>query len=186
MVARIPLTPPDLFGVVEKDIYRSNVPSQENIGFLETLKLRSVILISGTKPTATLQSFVDDEGIVLYDVATGSWQEEHDWRPIPESVVKDSLELALRVENYPTVIMCSEGTNRTGVVVGILRRIQRWSFNSTISEYRAFCGRKYRPIDEHFIELFDTDLITIPKPPPAWLSSRIAVLNEVRKVPVIL
>lgn len=184
MVTRTLLTPPDLFGTVEMGIYRSNVPSQENISFLESLKLNSVILVSGTKPTATLQNFVKDENIILYDIASNCWQEDHDWRPIPESVVKDAIELALRTENYPAIIMCNEGTNRTNIVVGVLRRLQRWSFNATIAEYRAFCGRKYRPIDEHFIELFDIDLITIPKSPPSWLSSRTAVLNETRKIPI--
>jgi tyrosine-protein phosphatase OCA1 len=56
-----------------------------------------------------------------------------------------------------------------GAVVGCLRKIQQWHLSSIFEEYRRFAGSKVRLQNEQFIELFDTDLVTIPPNPPAWL-----------------
>lgn len=56
-----------------------------------------------------------------------------------------------------------------GAVVGCLRKIQQWHLSSIFEEYRRFAGSKVRLQNEQFIELFDTDLVTIPANPPSWL-----------------
>jgi tyrosine-protein phosphatase OCA1 len=56
-----------------------------------------------------------------------------------------------------------------GAVVGCLRKIQGWHLSSIFEEYRRFAGSKVRLQNEQFIELFDTDLVTIPVNPPPWL-----------------
>jgi hypothetical protein len=50
----------------------------------------------------------------------------------------------------------------TGVIVGCLRRIQKWSMISIYEEYRRFASVKLQlqlPV-EQFIELFDVDVFT--------------------------
>nr|DAD25359.1 TPA_asm: hypothetical protein HUJ06_026823 [Nelumbo nucifera] len=39
------LVPPSNFAMVERGIYRSGFPTQSNFGFLETLNLRSIMLV---------------------------------------------------------------------------------------------------------------------------------------------
>ena len=56
-----------------------------------------------------------------------------------------------------------------GAVVGCLRKIQGWHLSSIFEEYRRFAGSKVRLQNEQFIELFDTDLVTIPANPPSWV-----------------
>jgi tyrosine-protein phosphatase OCA1 len=56
-----------------------------------------------------------------------------------------------------------------GAVVGCLRKIQQWHLSSIFEEYRRFAGSKVRLQNEQFIELFDTDLVSIPPNPPAWI-----------------
>lgn len=53
--------------------------------------------------------------------------------------------------------------------MGCLRKIQQWHLSSIFEEYRRFAGSKVRLQNEQFIELFDTDLVTIPANPPSWL-----------------
>lgn len=52
----------------------------------------------------------------------------------------------------------------TGVIVGCLRKLQRWSFLSIFEEYRRFAGQQYvqqHQQHEQFVELFDTDLVLL-------------------------
>lgn len=50
---------------------------------------------------------------------------------------------------------CNKGKHRTGVLVGCVRKVQRWSLTSIFDEYRRFAGNKVRLLDQQFIELFD-------------------------------
>ncbi len=55
-------------------------------------------------------------------------------------------------------------------MVGCLRKLQRWNLASIFEEYtRHACG-KVRLMNEQFVELFDTDLVSVPsKHKPGWL-----------------
>ncbi|KAK0555067.1 hypothetical protein OC861_004413 [Tilletia horrida] len=81
---------------------------------------------------------------------------------ISERMVKDGLELILDKQNHPVMIMDTSGIQETGVLVGCLRRMQRWDFASIVVEYRSFAGARSRVVNERFIEMFDTDLTTLP------------------------
>lgn len=76
----------------------------------------------------------------------------------------------LDIKLRPLVIMCETGIHLTGMIVGCLRRIQGWNFGSVIAEHRAMAastvhGRsvKIKSSTEQFVELFDTDLVTLPR-----------------------
>jgi len=86
------------------------------------------------------------------------------------------LQLVLDPVNYPVLVMCTSGIHQTGTFVGCLRKLQRWNFNAIIVEYRAFAGSKSRYMNEQFIELFDTDLVTLPKSLPAWFTYNLQLL----------
>jgi tyrosine-protein phosphatase OCA1 len=77
-----------------------------------------------------------------------------------ESIIKESLQILLNSQNYPVLINCKLGKYLTGVVVGCLRKYQRWAFASIFEEYRRFAGSKMHQQHEQFIELFDTDLVS--------------------------
>lgn len=102
------------------------------------------------------------------------------WKPVSEELVKETLELILNVQNHPLMIMDSSGLNETGTVVGCLRRIQGWNLSSIIEEYRRFAGSKAKNVNELFIELFDTDLVTLPEPGniPEWYSVSVGMCKE--------
>ncbi|KAK0540078.1 hypothetical protein OC842_000652 [Tilletia horrida] len=81
---------------------------------------------------------------------------------ISERMVKDGLEIILDKKNHPVMIMDTSGIQETGVLVGCLRRMQRWDFASILVEYRSFAGTRSRTVNERFIEMFDTDLTNLP------------------------
>ena len=57
-----------------------------------------------------------------------------------------------------------------------MRKLQRWNFNSIITEYRSFAGARSRYNNEQFIELFDLDLVTLPPHLPTWFIEQRAMM----------
>ncbi|KAJ3306247.1 hypothetical protein HDV03_000167 [Kappamyces sp. JEL0829] len=98
------------------------------------------------------------------------------WRPVSDEVIKEGLQIALNADTYPLLICCTSGVFETGVLVGCLRKLQGWNFNSIVVEYRydavphdrSWAGSKCKYGVEQFIELFDTDLVTMPQTLPSW------------------
>ena len=53
------------------------------------------------------------------------------WSPMAEEHVLDALHQILDTErNYPLCLMDSVGRNRVGIVVGCLRKLQRWNLKT--------------------------------------------------------
>lgn len=146
--------PPLNFGMVMTRIYRSGLADPINLPFLETLQLRTVILLTPDDPPVKLQSWLTDQQITLVHLQVQS----NAWDTITEDIVLQALKV-LREENEPVLIMCREGRHRTGTVVGCWRKLQKWSLTAIFEEYRRFAGPKVRVLSEQFIELFDVELV---------------------------
>ncbi|CAD6985024.1 unnamed protein product [Tilletia controversa] len=99
---------------------------------------------------------------------------------ISERMVKDGLEIILDKNNHPVLIMDTSGIQETGVLVGCLRRMQRWDFASILVEYRSFAGTRSRVVNERFIEMYDTDLTTLPpmQDLPPFFAEHLAMDDE--------
>ncbi|KAM9998045.1 hypothetical protein ACTFIY_007684 [Dictyostelium cf. discoideum] len=181
--------PPLNFGMVADDLYRSGQPNELNFPFLEKLQLKKIIFLAPDDPSQQLsnntlpliidifsnnnnnnnnysQNFVEDQDIELIHLGMDTHQ--NPWNPISEEIVISALKIILNPDNYPLHIMCNLGRHRTGTVVGCLRKLQRWNLTSIFEEYRRFAGSKVKLLNEQFIELFDTDLVTYNNA-PQWL-----------------
>ncbi len=58
-------TPPEAFGIVQQGIYRSNLPQPQNFGFLKTLQLKTVLVLSPERPTRNFCLFLEECGTYL-------------------------------------------------------------------------------------------------------------------------
>ncbi|ODN98351.1 tyrosine phosphatase [Cryptococcus wingfieldii CBS 7118] len=155
------IVPPMNFGLVEDaGFYRSAQPSELNFSFLEKLNLRTIIWVGAEEPSDILQVARPSQGIKLYNLAP---QTNHlpPLPPPPEPLIIQALSLLLRSSTFPTLLCCNMGRHRTGTVVGCFRKLQRWALSSILEEYRRYAGMKVRVLNEQFIELFDTDLVSI-------------------------
>lgn len=159
------LIPPQNFGMVEEQLYRSGKPTRLNFPFLETLELKTVLYLAPEEPPTSFIQFTDDQEINLLHL--GAETTRQPGMPIQENVVKMVLEAVCDPSVYPLLIMCNLGRHRTGIVVGCLRKLQKWNFTGIFDEYRRFVGggNKVPTMNEQFIELFDTDLVVIPPSP---------------------
>lgn len=165
---------PALFSIVEQGVYRCASPTAAQVPFLATLNLKTVISLTPEHPIRPLLQFTRSNGIDFLHLGTTLWRPLTDWKPVNDDVVKAALEVILDVRNQPVLLIDPLGIHNTGCVVGALRIMQKWNFASVLVEYRSHSGpTKHRLSDEHFIELFDPDLINLPRAEflPKWFQT---------------
>ena len=94
------------------------------------------------------------------------------WKPVSEELVKEALELILDESLYPLLLVCTSGVHQTGTVIACLRKLQHWTMMSILMELRRSPRAKYAA--EQFVELFDLDLVTLPRTAarPAWFNEQ--------------
>jgi tyrosine-protein phosphatase OCA1 len=132
-----------------------------NFSFLQTLDLKSVVYLSLDPPGQIFQEFLKEHQIELKQMTGG--EKTNVGQRISEQLILGSLRVILDPDSYPLVVMCNLGRHRTGTVIGCLRRLQKWSLSAIFEEVRRFTGSQSSPTHEQFIELFDTDLIELPR-----------------------
>ncbi|KAG5361416.1 Tyrosine-protein phosphatase SIW14 [Yarrowia sp. C11] len=155
------LTPPDggwevpeNFSIVVGQIYRSSFPRPENFEYLKRLKLKSIlVLIPEIYPDENLQ-FMKENNIQFFQVGMSGNKEP--FVHVPHDVITRALEIAINPANHPLLIHCNRGKHRTGCLSGCIRRLQDWSLTMIFDEYRRFAYPKARPLDQQFIELYDS------------------------------
>jgi len=100
-----------------------------------------------------------------------------------EGLIQDSLRILLSQKTHPILVTSTylpdsseedscgrSGIHEVGILIGILRKLQHWSFSSIIFEYRSFAGANARFDEETFMELFDETSIVLPGKTnlPSW------------------
>ncbi|OMJ26284.1 putative tyrosine-protein phosphatase [Smittium culicis] len=160
------LIPPVNFGYVEENLYRFGQPNELNFPFVEKLGIKTILWLALEEPNQKFLNFIDDQEIQFYHLGAG---QNSSTDPITEETIVDSLNIILDVTKYPLAIVCNVGRHQTGTLVGCLRKLQGWNLSSIFDEYRRFAGPKVRLSNEQFIELFDTDLVSVPLDPPKWI-----------------
>ncbi len=165
--------PPERFGVVAPQLYRSSVFHPVNFTFLSQLRLKTILHLSPEVTLRAVENFIKESNIRLVHLGIKFWKPSHGWRPTSEELLKEALEMVLDVRNHPLMLMCTSGVHQTGTVVGCLRRIQRYSFTSIIDELRSFAFPGHtRYASENFIEFFDVDVVSLPEKLPDWFRRR--------------
>ncbi|WVR08097.1 hypothetical protein IAU60_005143 [Kwoniella sp. DSM 27419] len=147
------LVPPENFSLVSTGVYRSGFPKKRNFGFMQTLRLKTVLtLVLEDYPEANL-AWCQSQDIQFMQFGIPGNKEPFD--NIPEDVICSALVAILDVRNHPILIHCNKGKHRTGCLIGCIRRLQSWSLTSIFDEYRRFSSPKSRAVDQQFIDLFD-------------------------------
>ncbi|BBN02830.1 hypothetical protein MPTK1_2g18490 [Marchantia polymorpha subsp. ruderalis] len=169
---------PDAYGVVEPGVYRAKAAAAPNLPFLLHLRLRTLLYLSPDPLLPSFTAFLDKCATRFIHLGLRVWKPYATWKPVSEELIKDALEIVLDVNTHPIMVMCSSGIHQTGTVVGCLRRLQKWNLTSLLEEYRRYAGSKARYANEQFMELFDEDLVTLPKDLPAWFIDQRRMMEE--------
>jgi hypothetical protein len=71
----------------------------------------------------------------------------------------EALLIAMDCANYPLYLHCNQGRHRTGCVIACLRKIQRWSIEDIITEYKTYAYPKARSGDIELIKAFEPSCV---------------------------
>ncbi|ABN66530.2 putative tyrosine phosphatase, partial [Scheffersomyces stipitis CBS 6054] len=156
--------PPLNFALVEDKIYRSGFPMPINYPFLKQLKLKTIIYLDkhGTAEImAQYQEWLTTTDIKFHNLLMEASQEPFN-RPDEHQQAQESLTIALSLmldkQNFPMLIHSNKGKHRTGVLVGLMRKLlQGWSMSGIFEEYEQFAMGKSE-FDLEFIELWQPEL----------------------------
>ena len=91
--ATMHLYPPQNFGCVEDGVYRSGLPSELNYRFLESLNLRTAIVLSPESMDPQFASFLEDFKIRVVYIQNASNDGFRGLSPVAEETVIDALHL---------------------------------------------------------------------------------------------
>jgi hypothetical protein len=107
--------PPENFAMVAPKIYRGCFPPKKSLGFIETLRLRSIVYLCPEEPPAYYVDFMARRGIrFLHHGLKGN---KEPFVEIPMQLVADALTDVVARANQPVYIHCDKGKHRTGCVV---------------------------------------------------------------------
>jgi len=192
---------PAAFGIVENGVYRSNTLYPINFTFIKRLNLKTVVQLSPEVPFKIVSAFFDENNIkfvrpffspppsmaakywilcfvVFWKIHLGlkAWRTDATWKPMTEELIKEALEIILDVTTHPVLILCTSGVHQTGTLVGCLRKLQYWNITSILQEFRSYGNTRF--VNEQFVELFDTDLVTLPQNLPDWFIQQQQMMEE--------
>lgn len=176
------LLPPDNFGLVEEGIYRCAKLDPLNFAFLDTLDLKCLILVDAEKPPRALLNFFEDKSTVLYhmgrsglkpienqedsentetaadsgeNLLASGYDKMEDWMILNPNLISEIFEILLNISKHNVLLV-----DKTETVIGLLRRLQKWSFSSITNEYRLYSASRSNYSTETFLELLKVELVS--------------------------
>ncbi|KAK9456441.1 tyrosine phosphatase family-domain-containing protein [Dipodascopsis uninucleata] len=152
------LAPPELFGIVEEDIYRCTEIDPLNFPFLETLSLRTILSISREKPSPAIQLFAREHNIKIKHMQLPPWRmAEEDWKLLPDEVVQSGISYTLNKHHHPMLIIDLSCT-----FIGTLRKLQHWNLSSIINECREMSFDRAQYLYQLYLEVIDLNAFSVP------------------------
>ncbi|ODV87791.1 hypothetical protein CANARDRAFT_25999 [[Candida] arabinofermentans NRRL YB-2248] len=158
------LVPPDNFALVEDGIFRCSILDPINHSFLDTLNLKSILWLDEEKPSRMINQYIEEHSIKLHHLKkSGILPEEddinnvkfQDWMVLKPSMISKIFQILLDSKHNHNCLV----VDKTEVVIGILRHIQRWSYACISNEYRLYSSSKANYVVENFLELITIELI---------------------------
>jgi hypothetical protein len=125
--------------------------------------------VEGLAKPVELQLRQQIEGLQLISLAGSSWRNESD---LTSEMVIAALGYILDERSYPLVLMCPTGTLQTSVVVGCLRKLQRWTLSSIVEECDCFVLPPAIKVQRRVVEFIEEfaleECFTDPKLRSIW------------------
>lgn len=148
------LQTPEGFGCVEPEIYRATRVEASNFSFLSTLNLNMIVFMNPETPAKALQELASANKIQLVHTGLQPWMSVDDWKLTSKGILQDTLKYILDDRNSPILIL-----DTFNFFVGVLRKVQRWSYSSIISEYKMYAGAAAHYKTETFLEILKVKCI---------------------------
>jgi protein tyrosine/serine phosphatase len=143
---------PHFHTVREGVLYRSGQPRGPGLEFVRLHGIRTLINVRrpDSDGTAEEKAFAAEKGLNFYNFSIGSNHREID------EAVKRFLAIVADKSNWPILVHCSQGKERSGVLSAIYRiEHDRWSNEQALEEtYRLGLKKGHMPIPENYIKSY--------------------------------
>jgi tyrosine-protein phosphatase SIW14 len=156
------VAPPTNFAMVSPGVYRSGFPTHHNQAFLQRLGLRTIV------------NLADEPGLAQrLEVVTCAVSASREPFVVPQiEEVHKALSVLLDQRRHPVLIHSLRGDSAVSVIIGVLRRLQRWSLSAIFDEYRRFASSGAAMLlDLQVIECFELPAVTLRHEPPNDVSA---------------
>jgi hypothetical protein len=172
---------PPGFAIIDESIFRACWPIDErNIEFIYHLELSEIMNFSSRAMDPPLAAFAEACGITVHNIAASPSQTAEVLSSSSYELsgwLKHSLEQLLSVGNSSVLLLGDMESTLDLLLIAALRRLQKWSFTCTITEFRSLAGRNIFDY-EQVIEAFDPSIVELPRPLPLHISSYFDVRQE--------
>lgn len=130
------LTPPSGYQAVEEGLYRCHGPlAPKHIPFLESLSITAIVNVS-SEPIFVPSSSSSNSGIDLSAIAMHNIPMDLTSNTIHLQTIFDALELIFSLHKFKILLIGDTKLNFDCLLVACIRRLQRFSMTSLLSEYR--------------------------------------------------
>ena len=141
------------FHTIRKEVlYRSGQPRGLGLEFVNLYGIRTLINLRSPDSNGTPEekAFAAEKGLNFYNFSIGSSAAEID------NAVKRFMAIAADKSNWPILVHCSRGKERSGVLSAIYRiEYDHWSSEDALEEtYRLGLARGHMPIPENYIKTY--------------------------------
>lgn len=145
------------YGMVTEELHRSAMPEPRHFSFLELLGIQSIIVLSPSGATPDLARWAVAHGVTVIHPSSVHVGKS---TTLSEQAAAQVVSMLLGNQlTTPVLVTCPSGRYRTGLVVGCLRKTQRWNTAAIVDEYRRFAEGRARAENEDFVESFDVTLV---------------------------
>lgn len=138
-----PLVPPLKFNSVQPNLYRGAYPREINFPFLQTLQLKTIVLLTPEPITAEsdpkLHDFAKSNNIKLVHLECAqSGKGKKRGVPMGYSTIVDALNIMVLRDLAPMYVHCLNGGQVVSLVIACLRKVQFWSSIAIFNEFINF------------------------------------------------
>jgi hypothetical protein len=127
--------------VEENKIYRSGLPSKENLAYLhEKYKIKTIFSFSGdiTQEYKDIEDFARENSVTLIKLPMVTEKD-----PVVEYVTTYLAEVN-KSNNWPVLVHCGAGVDRTSWMIALYRMVhQGWTWERAFEEAKR-CGLHYK------------------------------------------
>lgn len=161
------LIPPFRFNIVELLVYRGSYPTLKNFRFLKRLKLKTIVSITPESPSSDVLEFCQEEGITHYQFLAEKYSSDN--VTVSPAIASQIVHILIDQSKFPIYIHCLDGSNVTGIVIMILRKLQNWTKVATISEFCRFTrDHSIEKNESEYLATFCEEIV-VPSKIPGWL-----------------
>jgi len=157
------IEPPLNFGLVSPGVYRSGFPGRHNLSFLQRLGLRTLVRLVDCDYHHAVSEWIDENGVRV--LSFGMTMNQEPFVGLDSATLLAALSAIQQPELRPLLVHGLRGQQATGVLVGCLRRQQRWLLTAIFDEYRRYASSAASVLDLQMIELLDASAQRRPPQP---------------------